>query len=312
MRRIAVLGGGRWARVHISVLRTLTEPGDAIYWLTRHNAAENRAWLTQNACFNVDIKEDKEAIWALRPTAITIATATPTHAILLQKALDQRVPVLCEKPFALDMKTAVRLVEQSQVQNTIAGVNLEFLCANYLHDFAQMLKTIAITSIEVVWHDPIEEIRHGEVKKADSDTPHMHDALPHCWSVLQTLLPNKPLQIRKVTIDKQNVLVSATCMTNSLPVTFLLSRTAPARQRVISINHGMAVLNFTTEPGVTILNGKASQNVWRGDRPMAGAIGSFLKQLDVPTDTWPLSLAATLPAVALAEQGHAMLLQTNT
>jgi len=40
---------------------------------------------------------------------------------------------------------------------------------------------------------------------------------------------------------------------------------------------------------------------------MTLAIESFLSQLTLPTDNWPLSLSATLSAVDLAEQGQNML-----
>jgi predicted dehydrogenase len=308
MRRIAVLGGGRWARVHISVLQKITEPSVEIFWLTRHNANENRTWLNNNGSINAHIVEDEELLWALRPDAVIITTATPTHIDLLKKSLAQCVPALCEKPFALDIETAVQLASYAQTQNTVAGVNLEFLYANYLSDFAQTLKSIPLKSVDLVWHDPIHEVRYGEVKKSDSSTPHLHDVLPHCWSVLQVLLPNVALKIWKVDVENEYVLVSANSVTSRLAFTFSLSREAHIRRRIVDVNNGMAILDFSTEPGTTTLNGKVTQNHWRGERPMAGSVGSFLKQIKVPMDNWCLSLAATLPAVALAEQGHNMFL----
>ena len=92
MRSIAVLGGGRWARVHIIVLQKIIKPSIQIFWLTRHNANENRIWLINNGVINTDIIEDEELLWALRPDAVIITTATPTHISLLKRALDQRVP----------------------------------------------------------------------------------------------------------------------------------------------------------------------------------------------------------------------------
>lgn len=308
MRRIAVLGGGRWARVHISVLQTITEHRVEILWLTRHYAHENRTWLINNGGYNVAIIEDEELLWALRPDAVIIATATPTHMSFLKRALDERIPLFCEKPFALDMETAVKLVSYSQTQKIVAGVNLEFLYANYLSDFALTLKSIPLESVDLVWHDSIHEVRHGEVKKSDSSTPHLHDALPHCWSVLQVLLPNLTLKIWKVDVENQDVLVSANSVRSRLAFTFSLSRTAHIRRRVVDVNNGMAILDFSTEPGTTTLNGKVTPNLWRGDRPMAGSVGSFLEQIEAPMENWCLSLAATLPSVALAEQGHAMFL----
>jgi len=307
IRHIAVLGGGRWGRVHVSVLQALMKPNETVYWLTRSNAAENRVWLTQQAYLNVIVMEDEDTMWALQPTGMIIATATPSHATLLKNALDQYIPVLCEKPYTVDRKTAVELIEQSQSQNVVAGVNLEFLYASYLHDFAKMLNCVSIKSIDITWHDPVEEIRHGETKKTDNDTPHMHDALPHCWSVLQILLPRKLLQINNVLLNGSNVIVRATCIDNELPITFSLSRAASVRKRIVSINQGFAELNFTIEPGTSTFQGKTSTNIWRGHRPMTVAIESFLSQLASPTDNWPLSLSATLPAVELAEQGQTML-----
>jgi len=308
MQRIAVLGGGRWARVHISVLKTITEPTVEIFWFTRHNANENRTWLNNNGIINVYIVEDEELLWALRPDAVIITTSTSTHIDLLRKSLYKCIPALCEKPFALDMETAVQLTNYAHTQNTVAGVNLEFLYANYLYDFAQTLKSIRLSSVDLVWHDPINEVRYGEVKKSYGSTPHLHDVLPHCWSVLQVLLPDLSLKITKVDVDDANVLVSANSVTSRLALTFSLNRKAHNRRRIVDVNNGMAILDFSTEPGTTTLNGKVTQNQWRGNRPMAGSVGSFLRQIEDPMDNWRLSLAATLPAVALAEKGHNMFL----
>lgn len=307
IKSIAVLGGGRWGRVHISVLQALMQPNETIYWLTRSNAAKNLIWLNQQAYLNVKVIEDEDAMWALRPTGIIIATPTPSHATLLKKALDQYIPVLCEKPYTFDRKTAVELIEQSKSQNVVAGVNLEFIYASYLHDFAKMLNCVSVKSIDITWHDPVEEIRYGEAKKTDNSTPHMHDALPHCWSILQILIPRKSLQINNVLLNGSIVIVKAICIDNELPITFSLSRAASVRKRVVCINQGLAELNFTIEPGTSTFQGRTYTNIWKGHRPMTVAIESFLSQLLAPTDNWPLSLSATLPAVELAEQSQNIL-----
>lgn len=307
IRRIAVLGGGRWGRVHVSVLQAMIKPNEIIYWLVRSNATENRLWLSQQDYLNVIVIEHEDIMWTLRPTGIIIATATHSHATLLKNALNKNIAVLCEKPYALDRKTAVELVKQSQSQNVVAGVNLEFIYASYLHDFAKELKCVSIKSIDITWYDPIEEIRYGETKRTDYDTPHMHDVLPHCWSILQILLPKKILKINCVLLNGLNVIVKAKSIDNEIPVTFSLSRVAAARKRKVCINQGFAELDFTIEPGISIFQGKKRTNIWRSHRPMTLAIESFLSQLTLPTDNWPLSLSATLSAVDLAEQGQNML-----
>src|SRR5690349_9795833 len=38
-KRVLLVGGGRWARVHAGVLRTLLPKGGEILWVTRHNVA---------------------------------------------------------------------------------------------------------------------------------------------------------------------------------------------------------------------------------------------------------------------------------
>jgi hypothetical protein len=75
---MALIGGGRWGRVHASVLARISSPIDRTLWVTRHNKSALDAFLAQRAdataprfkaCASLD------AALAERPTAAIVVNA---------------------------------------------------------------------------------------------------------------------------------------------------------------------------------------------------------------------------------------------
>jgi myo-inositol 2-dehydrogenase / D-chiro-inositol 1-dehydrogenase len=97
--RIAVLGCGRIGQMHAAnVARHPRAELAAVYDIHRP-AAEKVA-----AAHGVDAAQDVEAIFSSdRVDAVLIATATPTHADYIERAVAAGKPVLCEKPIDLSL-----------------------------------------------------------------------------------------------------------------------------------------------------------------------------------------------------------------
>jgi D-apiose dehydrogenase len=107
--RFAVFGCGFWARFQIAGWR---EVGGvelaALYNRTRSKAEAlaARFGLAASACY-----DDAEALLQSVPLDfIDIITDVDTHARFVELAARHRVPVICQKPMAPDLKTAERMV----------------------------------------------------------------------------------------------------------------------------------------------------------------------------------------------------------
>lgn len=301
-RTIALIGGGRWARVHLTVLHTLLAQHDKVHWHTTHNAEENAAFVQSKNFRHTRVIHSPVDIFAAKPTAAIIATRTPTHAEWLEKCLEASIPTFCEKPYALDIPTAQHLITLAEQRKIVAGTNLEFTYASYLQDLAKAIHNTTFQTLEITWHDPAEELRDGEAKTADTSTPHMWDQLPHCCSILNVLLPGTTFKITSITPGNQRVLVSM-LSNDHHAVSLSLSRNASQRQRRITLNNNIT-LNFNPEPGTLAIGTQVTQLEWGPHRPMAASLASFLEQIDSPTPNWPLSLRNTLPALILAEDAQ--------
>ncbi|MEM6309327.1 MAG: Gfo/Idh/MocA family oxidoreductase [Pseudomonadota bacterium] len=298
---VVLLGGGRWARVILSVLTELDKVGQVI-WVTRHGFEANQCWLAQQGFSGVTLQSPDVPFWDQNPSAVIIATQTSRHAALLQEAIEKQVPALCEKPFAMDYDQAEQLVQLSQRNGTIAGVNLEFLYASYLHDFKHALVSQHFRSIHIDWQDPIFEIRHGEKKFGDVYTPLVHDSLPHCWSLLRVLTQKTPVDLEKIDYDHEGqITLAGTC--NTTNVRIALNRRATTRVRRVSVNDGEAVLEFSQEPGTMQFFGNVpTANAWRGARPLRASLCAFFDAIEDPVAAFPASIQNCLSSVALSQE----------
>ena len=91
-----------------------------------------------------------------------------------------------------------------------------------------------------------------------------------------------------------------------------LSRRSQRRVRIVNVNGGEAILDFSSEPGSTAVDGALSMNTWRGARPLSRSLGSFFEAI-LNTDrsenwaenwaeSWALSVSACLDSVRSAQR----------
>ncbi len=311
---IVLLGGGRWGRVNVQVLSQILPAGEKLVWISSHGFEDNQHWLkTTDLAGRVDLRSDGDTIWNREETGgIVIATATHTHAQALERAITAGVPVFCEKPHTLSPSLATRLAAKAAETKTIAGVNLEFVTASFVRDFATAVADIPLRAIELVWHDPMAEERHCEQKRVDSRIPETHDGLPHCLSICSALSANlADCQLERVTFEQDNsVEVHLDCAGITLKAS--VSRNAPARRRVVTLNDSEAILDFTTEPGRAQLSGEDLTVNWGPPGPLSCSLQSFLDQIDSPTQDWPLAIDRWTHAVRLADLATEKLRETIT
>lgn len=299
-KTIALLGGGRWGRVLAERLYTLPCHNIKLHWLSSHGHEENRQWIADKGFEGIALHADEDQIWALPPDAVIIATANASHASYLRKSLQVGIPAFSEKPYALDAATAQALVDLTQEKNLCAGVDFEFMCADYVHSFKKQIENISLKNIRMEWHDPSHEMRHGELKHGDFTTPITQDFLPHCLSILTILLRSTQFVFQRLNYNSDTS-ASVFLTHEKTNIEINLNRRASTRIRKISLNGGKACLEFSLEPGFCVIDEKRTDYTWGAMRPLAASLHSFLQNIKNPDPTWALSLKNCLPFVSLCE-----------
>jgi predicted dehydrogenase len=103
--RIALVGCGRWGR---NILRDLLGLELEVSVADPDEAARSYAE-SAGAC---ELADDLDRL--SESSGIVIATPTSSHAQVIQRALDRKVPVFVEKPMTCDAKHAHMLVDSAQ------------------------------------------------------------------------------------------------------------------------------------------------------------------------------------------------------
>ena len=98
--------------------------------------------------------------------AVYIATPNTLHCIQTIKSLEAKIPVLCEKPFAMNYKEASRMIECSKINSTalLDGMWMRYL--PHITKLKDLLSKNAIGKIESIF------ARHGQNLKW-SDNPRL-------------------------------------------------------------------------------------------------------------------------------------------
>jgi myo-inositol 2-dehydrogenase / D-chiro-inositol 1-dehydrogenase len=116
--KVAILGVGRLGAFHAKVLKEL--PG--VTEVRINDADASRA---ASVAKELGAKLAATADEAMSGAdAVVIVTPTGTHAELIHRALDQRLPVFCEKPIALDLEATKSVVDH--VAKTDGRVQIGF------------------------------------------------------------------------------------------------------------------------------------------------------------------------------------------
>lgn len=101
--RIGLLGAGRIGSFHAKSLASLAD-------LSICDPVPGRAALLAQRV-GASVVDD---VFAARPDAVVIASATPTHASLVRRAIDAGIPVFCEKPIAASLAETRDVVDAAE------------------------------------------------------------------------------------------------------------------------------------------------------------------------------------------------------
>jgi predicted dehydrogenase len=294
-------------------MQSLLVEDSEIVWVTEYGYESAQRWLIDKAIERVTISKNG-AIGAHAVDAAIVATNPARHGRQVRELLDCGIPTFCEKPFTLDFDEAFALQEMAANLTCPLGVNLEMHFASFIEDFASLFPSRSedvgnVRQIDITWLDPWSESRYGETKHGDIYTSIVDDMWPHCWSVMRRLCPRGTVNLlESVRYEPSSGQVDIAIRFDEVITNVVLSRRSERRVRRVVVNGGEAVLDFSTEPGSTEVDGTVSMNAWRGERPLSRSLSSFFEViLDSARTTdwavyWALSASACLDSVRSARQ----------
>jgi predicted dehydrogenase len=282
---IALIGGGRWARVHAQVLSSLYPRVSRLTWVSQYSRLSAQKIAAQFPLgFDVQFVDSITALARSSPDAAVVCTSSANHAENAISLLTGGLPVLVEKPLALDGRTALKVVNTARRRNLALWVCLPLLKASYLRLFKAAWHGRKITQVALHWFDPAREQRYGDSKQADINTNKVDEIAPHLWSVLNVLLDVNEFTVFSV-VAKPSGTAVVTVRSNDIHIQMNFGRRASARTRHVDLafaDGGTAVLDFSREPGEASIDGLRCpvDRSWElGPRPLAAVITEFLDNL---------------------------------
>jgi predicted dehydrogenase len=309
-RIIALIGGGRWGRVHATNLFRLLTPRDRVLWVSQFNTATVADIIASFALDGptFEICRTLDEALADRPDAALVITAPDTHFAVAESCLLAGLHVFVEKPLAFRQSEARRLIDLAEQKQRVLGVGLHLLSATYLKHFRAQIADAAISRIAIRWFDPVQEQRYGETKFADHSVPLPHDIYPHIWSIVRALTDCEQQTIVNAGTSSDGTL-SIVSTAGAVSVESVCGRNAVARERSIQItfqNRGVATLDFTKEPGHLTRDGVVlpPDPLWgKSPTPAMAEVKEFLHVISRPlrNTTWPHLAARCVDSVAGAE-----------
>jgi hypothetical protein len=287
---IAIIGGGRWARVIVSVLCELVSSEVNISMHFRHNMDSMLAWIKkQGLTDRIQLSSAWPQFSSVHSSAIIVANAARDHEAAVEHALSLGAPVLVEKPIATNSTAAERLVNFARNVNGQIAAAQVFLFARYIENFSKLIINAGpIDAIYVDWTDPKSEQRYGETKQYDIGLPVFADWLPHILPILDTLLSTLPNEYSQLKVSRGGAKLELELIADKIPCVIRLERNSSHRKRTIQviIAGKVAELDFSKEPGVI----SYAQSITSGDefwddgkRPLACMLSAFL-QLSTSVD----------------------------
>jgi predicted dehydrogenase len=279
---IAIIGGGRWARVLVDVLCGLIPPSVRVSVHSARGVAAMGEWARGRGLSpRLTVSAEWPDAGALAGGAVIVANAARDHERAVEWALSNDIHTLVEKPIALSGSAADRLANSPGHHDRLAAAQV-FLYARYVENFCAMVAAAGpVVALDIDWADPGQEERYGESKQYDAGLPIFSDWLPHLVPIVGALLREVPSSCRAVRFSRGGAQCDLELVTGNVRCLASLERGASGRRRIVRARTAGATyqLDFSTEPGSISSNyGTAVADPdWHAKpRPLARMLAAFL------------------------------------
>jgi hypothetical protein len=252
-KSIIVIGGGRWARVMVSVLYDFLPEDVNIIVYSKNNFKLMLEWI-QNELFSpqVTIINKLNHVNINNIKAAIVVNSAKDHYRFSKFFIQKRIPVLIEKPISLSFLDVQKISFLSKKFNSKIGTSQIFMFASYLRRFKSIIsKAGDIDSLNLDWHDSSFENRYGESKQYDASVPVYLDCLPHILMIISYLLDKEVDQCNSLIFKDGGASLTLDFSFIDTKCTVNIQRNALTRKRFISAksNNKVIKLDFSIEPG---------------------------------------------------------------
>ena len=308
-QHIAVIGGGRWARVVGEVLLSNFFPALQISFHSRSNFRGMARWLNKLAgSGDVTVTPDFPNFDAPDRSVAIIANAASDHFAFGALCINQGVSTLVEKPFTNSLSTTRELIDLATVRKSPLAPALVFGFPRYINNYAHLIKQCReIYEVEILWSDKKSESRYGETKTYDLNLPIFWDCLPHCLSILRRVFIEGSINLLETKIADAETEAEILIQISNVICRIKLQRNGRERQRKISAltNLGPIGLDFSDEPGTIEYQGVKSiaDRDWeQSPRPLLSMLKTFIENFQNPQSDSRFSLTLADDIASLCHQ----------
>src|SRR5688572_17154124 len=312
---VALIGGGRRGKLLCRALAGMRRVRK-VHLVSRQNARGMHDWLSgERLVHRVDLHAKLDPVlWNADIIAAVVANDPAEHFATARWLLENGKHVLVEKPFAETRADAQTLIEMAEARGLVAAAGFEFFLASYLHYFRSIVHNHGhphpIEQTEITWHDVARGNRWGMPARAGGESPVITDLLPHVLTLLTVLFGQLPVRTTRVVSPDGRTAAHVELSFGTHPVRVSLARGAEPRRAIgISTRGGPAfVLDFTTEPGTVVRDGRAlpPDCLWDSlPRPVPAGLAHFLDEVRERRGTLPLLARQTLHIVEGTEDALA-------
>jgi predicted dehydrogenase len=281
---IAIIGGGRWARVLIEAVSKIVPKNTKLSIFTPNNKISMKEWVLEKKLKqSATIYDNFKNFGGHNIQACIVANAARDHEFAISKCLNSYIPVLVEKPLTLSYSASLKMVKLARKNKTFIASAHIFLFNSYLTKFSHLLSCSGkLKSIEIDWSDPIQENRYGERKKFDPSLPIFFDLLPHIVSIIFVLTGKCLLKFINLKFDSGGSAIEIEYRVADAKCTVRLARNSDIRRRIIRATaDNYLELDFSGESGIIKKDSSViiEDDHWDNDsRPSAKMLSAFLNQ----------------------------------
>jgi len=254
---LAVIGGGRWGQVILSILASISIPFDYVVIVSKFNEedihSKLKEWEKSSAtCFEV-VPSIEDLFAQYSVTAAIVVNAAQQHFDTALQLINQGIHVLIEKPIVLLTEQMNILIAKAHEKKVCILPGLCYRFSSYLDNFAKIIPTKGTpSSFAIHWHDMSHEIRYGQLKKHDTTIDVAQDVMPHIWSILSKIFCQPIVDIRALAYEMTEDYAAFQVSLSDITGHVILKRNAPFRERSICVEFNknkFLKIDFSAEPG---------------------------------------------------------------
>ena len=258
---LAIVGGGRWGQLILSIVASMSVPFDRIVIVSKANATEvNAKVATLNLISRIPIEvllEVEDVLAKYTVAAAVVVNAPSQHFTTARYLLQRGISVLIEKPLVQSSEQMEILMAEANSHHAVLVPGLSYRFCSYLHNFAEAVRDKGRPQQFLLrWSDARNEIRYGQLKRYDADITVVQDVMPHVWTILSVIFPFPIIKLLAGSQDQDAAVL--TLAVNDIEGQVVLQRNADYRERYLALQFDAdtLTLDFTREPGVMYRDNK--------------------------------------------------------